>query len=199
MSHSLRWSTYPSFPVRGGGTSSREPSSMGAVPPSFHDNGGWRGPGHLRPPAFPHWLRSWSLCSWSLASKLLPSSRLRSCTSFSGASFCCSASSTTLFAAATRSVASLSRIIASGALGAHANNPSAALLSYVQIRKPVQSRLQIPKFPLLSHNHHRVSARSSCEAPPSRRAAWVNSAKGGQMASAACRRRRSAHSYSISW
>jgi len=59
---------------------------------------------------------------------LPPSSRLRSCTSFSAASFPCSSSCATLLEAEAHSAAFLSLIIACGALGAHASNLSAILL-----------------------------------------------------------------------
>jgi len=66
--------------------------------------------------------------SASILHVLPPSSRFRSCTSFSAASFPCPSSCATLLETVAQSVASLSLIIACGALGAHANNFYAALL-----------------------------------------------------------------------
>ena len=63
-----------------------------------------------------------SIVEASACAFLPPSSRLRSYTSFSAASFPCSASSATSLEAVARSVASLSFVVACVALLVHANN-----------------------------------------------------------------------------
>jgi len=126
MSPSCGWSKYPCLPVRGAGASSREPSSTWE---RFYHRVAWRRwSARSRSPTSAGIPSLISIVEASARAFLPPSSRLRSCTSFSAASFPCWVSSATLLAAVARSIASQSLIIACGALGAHANNSSTALL-----------------------------------------------------------------------